>query len=676
MLKENTELLNNFKEENIKKLQNTQVKDINNSFTFTIKNSSCKTLNNYYKVTIKNELRSLVIKAENKTDETQIYSMKYSLKDLHDLKHEFISKPEDISNIYKYLQNLIFTGTKVQIMMSQKIPIEDIISLTIKLISDNTKIEFNLKKGDLNLTENLINEYEKKNLNEIDEHCNEGSDFTGKNYLPYETKDISNSVSSKDKEKEIKNNISFLGKKRNDILTSENLAEIEKENCTNEIVNEKGVKNKENDFLDLVKDLYGKSEEKLINNQSIEESNFEEIKEEGQLDKRNINDKNEEKLKKNNQNIKDPINSFPKNNINEQNTSNKENENNINNININSTSLSSSNDINLDNNNNNNKKKVIFSIQTDKLNPTINLNDKTKYPTFLVIRNGEYPDWYLHQLQMQERKRRRHGERSDEDEEEFKVYNVDSPYQENVIRISTPMKLRTKTEFIDLSEEDPYNLTVSNSIKESIFHKYNHIIENDLIKSQIVTKKEQIELLIDSIETVNNNRNIEEEEAESNTISKIHLLYQGTDDGSSAYMFHEKCDGEKNLLIIIQTDANILFGGFTKKSFDSKKVNKKTDRNSFIFNLNKLKVYKGIVGRKNGTYIEPGILSQKKFGPSFLNDAIFMGKNLLGDIGHVGEKQCGYDTMNDYEINNGDKYFRAKEVEIYKIVFNDLIFLD
>ena len=79
-----------------------------------------------------------------------------------------------------------------------------------------------------------------------------------------------------------------------------------------------------------------------------------------------------------------------------------------------------------------------------------------------------------------------------------------------------------------------------------------------------------------------------------------------------------------------------------KKVLIRKKLIKKADRNSFLFNLNKLKVYKWIVGRKeDGNYIEPGILSQKKFRPSFLNDAIFFGKNLLSDIGHVGEKQCG-----------------------------------
>ena len=202
------------------------------------------------------------------------------------------------------------------------------------------------------------------------------------------------------------------------------------------------------------------------------------------------------------------------------------------------------------------------------------------------------------------------------------------------------------------------------------------MVENDLLKSQIINKKDQIQLLIESLEKVNKNRNIEEEENESNTISKINLLYMASEDGSSSFMFHEKCDGKKNLLIIIHTDANVIFGGFTKKSFDSKKINKKADRNSFIFNLNKLKAYRGIVGRKDGNYIEPGILSQKKFGPCFLNEAIFTGKNLLGDIGHVGEKQCGYDTKYDFEINNGDKFFRAKEIEIYQVVFNDLIFLD
>ena len=645
-----TDNLSNFKEENLKKLSNQETKEINSSFTFTIKNSSCKTLNNYYKISIKNELNSLSIRAENKTDESLIYSMKYSLNDLYNLQNPNISNSENIPKIFLFLQNLIFTGTKAQIMMTNPDSNEDTISLTIKIISDNSKLVFNLKKGDLVVNESI--ESEKKNLIETDDHTPEGSDFTGKNSPRLETKDLSNSC-------ENKTNINFLGKKRNADLILENSIEIEKVKCT-EIIKEKGGKNNENEMIDLVNDLYGNSKEKNISEIPSSEISINEDKKDDNKNDKVINNKEFNKEKIINDNII----------INNKNTSNKENQSNINNINI--SDNQTMNTIN----NNNNKKRLIFSVQADKFGPVINLNEKSKSPTFLVIRNGVFPEWYLHQL-AQEKRKRRHGDRSEEDEEEFKVYNVDNPYQEKVIRINTPMKLRTKTEFIDLSEEDsPNNNTSSISSKDNIYIKYNHIIENDLLKSSIVTKKDQIELLIDSIENANKNRNIEEEEAESNTISKINLLYMGTDDGASSYMFHQKCDGKKNLLIIIQTDANNIFGGFTKKSFDSKKVNKKADRNSFLFNLNKLKVYKGIVGRKNGMYLEPGILSQKKFGPSFLNDAIFMGKNLLGDIGHIGEKQCGYDTQCDYEINNGDKFFRAKEVEIYQIVFNDLIFLE
>ena len=127
---------------------------------------------------------------------------------------------------------------------------------------------------------------------------------------------------------------------------------------------------------------------------------------------------------------------------------------------------------NIENINNNSKKRL----QTDKNGPIINLSQKSKFKRFLVIRNGEYPEWYLNQLQ-QEKRRRKHEEKweeEDEDEDEFKVYSIDNPYSKNVIRINTPMKLRTKTEFIDLSEEDsPFNNTSINSIKENIFNKYN-----------------------------------------------------------------------------------------------------------------------------------------------------------------------------------------------------------
>ena len=62
--------------------------------------------------------------------------------------------------------------------------------------------------------------------------------------------------------------------------------------------------------------------------------------------------------------------------------------------------------------------------------------------------------FYQNYPQFGERRRRRKGEKIEEDEEEFKVYNVINPNEEKVIRLSTPMKLRAKTEYIDLSENE------------------------------------------------------------------------------------------------------------------------------------------------------------------------------------------------------------------------------
>ena len=68
-------------------------------------------------------------------------------------------------------------------------------------------------------------------------------------------------------------------------------------------------------------------------------------------------------------------------------------------------------------------------------------------------------------------------------------------------------------------------------------------------------------------------------------------------------------------------------------------------------------------------------------GPCFYSNGdyiIYIPNKMFDDLSNTCSISSSYYegmTM-DYEINNGDKFFRAKEVEIYQIVFNDLIFLD
>jgi hypothetical protein len=62
------------------------------------------------------------------------------------------------------------------------------------------------------------------------------------------------------------------------------------------------------------------------------------------------------------------------------------------------------------------------------------------------------------------------------------------------------------------------------------------------------------------------------------------LLFRASSDGKSAKIFHQKCDNQGETVIIIKSDNNCLFGGYTSISWRS--VSKYVaDTKSFIFTL-------------------------------------------------------------------------------------------
>lgn len=214
-----------------------------------------------------------------------------------------------------------------------------------------------------------------------------------------------------------------------------------------------------------------------------------------------------------------------------------------------------------------------------------------------------------------------------------------------------------------ITPRDDCSLSVNNNNDISINSnlKYYNLEKNDLLKSKIVKNEAEINLLLFGIKEINKN-------VEASNMKYISLIYNSKEDGGSSLIFHKKCDYSKDLLIIIKTNENYIFGGFTKKYFDSENSSKKIDKNSFIFSIDKMKIYYAI---ENGSEENsPGILSQAGYGPSFLNNAISLGKNLINDIGQVGKKECGYDIKTDFEINFGKEYFSACNVEIYQVIFD------
>jgi len=174
------------------------------------------------------------------------------------------------------------------------------------------------------------------------------------------------------------------------------------------------------------------------------------------------------------------------------------------------------------------------------------------------------------------------------------------------------------------------------------------------IDSKIINKKEEIELLEKRLSSKDQNKKV-----------IFNLLYRASRDGDEPKFYHNKCDGKANTICIIETNKGCKFGGYTEVMISSKGCNYK-DPNSFIFSINKLKIYENL---KKDNY---AVDHSSNWGPIFRNDAFAVwDKNFFSYNEHtVGTKiQSNFGNMDiDYEINNGEQYFSIKELEVFQII--------
>ena len=76
----------------------------------------------------------------------------------------------------------------------------------------------------------------------------------------------------------------------------------------------------------------------------------------------------------------------------------------------------------------------------------------------------------------------------------------------------------------------------------------------------------------------------------NNQIKGIKKLYQTTKYDGEPKIFHEKCDNISNTLILYKSAGNKRFGGFASQQWN-KNNEIYTDKNCFLFSLNKKKIY-------------------------------------------------------------------------------------
>ena len=172
--------------------------------------------------------------------------------------------------------------------------------------------------------------------------------------------------------------------------------------------------------------------------------------------------------------------------------------------------------------------------------------------------------------------------------------------------------------------------------------------ENEQLKNEIINLKNQNESLIEQINKINIILNplnkssdidisklsviIEKKdynfikEAIENTMKKkikeLKKIYQATIDGGKPSSFHKKCDGIYNTLTIIKSESNKKFGGFSKENWETLNWISKNGNNSFLFSLDKQKIYPNINS-------EIGIWCNKISGPSFGYDEMLINGNSI-----------------------------------------------
>ena len=141
----------------------------------------------------------------------------------------------------------------------------------------------------------------------------------------------------------------------------------------------------------------------------------------------------------------------------------------------------------------------------------------------------------------------------------------------------------------------------------------------------------------------------------------IIILFDSTLNGDSAYEFHKKCDLKYNTISIIETTSGHRFGGYTSECFESpNEYFDKKDNLSFVFSLDKMKIYDVIKGKY-------AISCDKNYGPYFRDDHICIVDEFLTKESGTCIKGKGFNTTKNYELNSGKKYFTIKRLQVFQI---------
>ena len=199
--------------------------------------------------------------------------------------------------------------------------------------------------------------------------------------------------------------------------------------------------------------------------------------------------------------------------------------------------------------------------------------------------------------------------------------------------------------------------------------------ENKLLNEKIVDLiKEIIYLRIENSIMELSEEDIifsEIEKRMNKTIKGLHKLYQATTDGGDPKIFHKKCDNIPNTLVLIKSEGNRRFGGFTPIPWKSSgEYIKDEEKQTFVFSLDNKKIY----NLKDIDY-NNAVYHYQNYGPCFgLSDIEILGNPIKEYKLHSIPYSFDYkgDEHPLSESNSSDNYgkIKALEYEVFQVLFD------
>ena len=142
-------------------------------------------------------------------------------------------------------------------------------------------------------------------------------------------------------------------------------------------------------------------------------------------------------------------------------------------------------------------------------------------------------------------------------------------------------------------------------------------------------------------------------------IITFELLFRKSENGSKGKDFHNKCDNKGPTLTLIETDKGKKFGGYTPINWgiNHNDSANKTDKITFLFSLNSMTQFTKCKEGKS-------IYSNKICGPSFGSGTdLYICNNMDEGNGNSGN------YLENNELTDGEKNFKVKEIEVFKVEF-------